>query len=874
MKRRLTHSPYSTVLILILILTFSFIYVPLATSQDSEEIISKLMELQEDVSTLPLDEAFENPHSAKGQRKALTNKIKAVINQIEAGASKGAIKKLSNDLKSTIEAWVTEDYETSLIEKVDEIIRLIKGEMPPPFPDFSIEASQTSLTIAKGGSNVSTLTITSLYGFSELVNLTVSGEPSGAIATLDPTQLIPPPDGSNSSTLTVHVDSTAVPGDYVLTVTGTSGSLFHNVDIELEITAAPPSPDFSITVNPSSLSIQQGSSNTVNITVASLNGFSDMVNLTVSPAIDGVTYSLDPSSVTPLADSSVTSTITIEVAETAIPSTYVPTLTGTSGNLQHSTNLSLEITTAPPPPDVGPPTVRIDEPENGSHLAGEVDIIVFVYDENFKRAELAINDTLLALWAPENVSTGEHSIPWDTTLPEYPDGLYNIALSAEDEAGNNAGVSITIFVDNRPPTAEIKQPLDDAYVKGILDVVVYGDDADFLQMELYISDALVQAWTASGEHTYVWNTSELSDGSYTMKLLVSDKAGNSAETQLDVTVDNTLPVAEIKQPLNEALVKGTIIYVVYGNDTNFDKMMVYIGERLSRTWTESGEYSGIWNSLKSSDGVYQIKLEVFDKAGNRVEKIISATVDNTLPTAIINTPAGSTFLRGTVSINITGDIAHFEEMELRINDIPVESWTEAGSQIYSWNTKAYSDGSYTITLTVYDKAGHNEKTSITTVVDNTAPLIQAPSWEPKEPSVDTPVNITVKVSDIQPGSGIQSVTLWYMNTTMDDWQSISMRDVASGNWTATIPAQSMETAIEFYIEALDNAGNKAETAEEYEYNVIAPTGIPLAWIIVIILLILAATIAAVYFWRKRRREKKGINDLGGKNYKLTILLCF
>ncbi len=874
MRRRLTHSPYSTVLVLILILTFSFIYVPLAASQDSEEIISKLMELQEDVSTLPLDEAFENPHSAKGQTKALTNKIKAVINQIEAGASKGAINKLSNDLKKTIEAWVTEDYEVSLIEKVDEIIRLIKGEMPPPFPDFSIEASLTSLAIVQGESDVSTLTITSLNGFNELVDLTVSGVPSSVTTILDPTQVTPPAGGLTTSTLTVQVANSAAPGTYTLTVTGTSGSLVHSVDIELEITTAPPSPDFSITVYPSSLSIQQGTSDTASITIASLNGFSDLVTLTVSPAIDGITYSFDPSAVTPPTDDAITSTITIAVAETTTPNTYVLALTGTSGDLQHNASLSLEITTAPPPPDVEPPTVRIDEPANGSYLAGVVDIAVFMYDENFKRAELTINDTLIALWTPENVSTGEHSILWDTTLSEYPDGLYNIALSAEDEAGNSEQISITIFVDNSLPAAEIKQPLDDAYVKGIFNVIVYGDDADFLQMGLYISDALVQAWTASGEHTYIWDTSELSDGSYTMKLLVSDKAGNSAETQLDVTVDNTSPTASINAPNEGDLLKDEVIIDVTGGDVNLEKMLLSIGGIDVLTLEASGTYTYVWNTSADVDGNYAIKLEVNDKAGNTFTVDVSVAVDNTLPTAVINTPAGSTFLRGTVSIGVTGDDANFEEMELRINNIQVESWTEAGNQIYSWNTKAYSDGSYTITLTVYDKAGNNEKTSVTTVVDNIAPLIGAPSWEPKEPSVDTPVNVAVKVSDVQPGSGIQSVTLWYINTTMDDWQSISMSlDVASGNWTATIPAQSMETAIEFYIEALDNAGNRAETAEDYEYNVIAPAGIPLAWIIVIILLILAATIAAVYFWRKRRREKQGISDRGGKN-KLTILLCF
>jgi len=133
MRRRLTHTLYFTALLLILVL--SFIHVPMATSQNSEEIIGKLRGLQEKVLALPLDEAFENIHAAEGQRKALANKIGAVIHQIEAGACEGAINKLENDLKGKVGLWITPEYEAELIELIDAIISLIKGEVPPPPED-------------------------------------------------------------------------------------------------------------------------------------------------------------------------------------------------------------------------------------------------------------------------------------------------------------------------------------------------------------------------------------------------------------------------------------------------------------------------------------------------------------------------------------------------------------------------------------------------------------------------------------------------------------------------------------------------------------------------------------------------------------------
>jgi hypothetical protein len=117
----------------------------------------------------------------------------------------------------------------------------VKSTVAPPYtPDFSIEASPTSLTIQQGSSDTSVITVMSIGGFNQPVQLTVSGAPSGVTATLDPEQVTPPPDGSTTSTLTVSVATTATPGSYTLTVTGTNGTLTHNIDISLEIANPPP----------------------------------------------------------------------------------------------------------------------------------------------------------------------------------------------------------------------------------------------------------------------------------------------------------------------------------------------------------------------------------------------------------------------------------------------------------------------------------------------------------------------------------------------------------------------------------------------------------------------------------------------------------
>ena len=109
---------------------------------------------------------------------------------------------------------------------------------PPPLPDFYLDASPQNITIPQGESENSTITVTSVYNFSEAVDLSVTNEPPGVTTTLDPTQVTPPPNGTATSTLTISVDVTATPGNYTLTTMGRAGKLIRLEDIHLEIVVA------------------------------------------------------------------------------------------------------------------------------------------------------------------------------------------------------------------------------------------------------------------------------------------------------------------------------------------------------------------------------------------------------------------------------------------------------------------------------------------------------------------------------------------------------------------------------------------------------------------------------------------------------------
>jgi hypothetical protein len=110
--------------------------------------------------------------------------------------------------------------------------------------------------------------------------------------------------------------------------------------------AATKTPDFSISASPNSLMIQQGSSASSMITIASLNDFNSAVDLSVSGCPTGATCVLSPTSVTPPSGGSVTSMLSINAGLAAVD-TYTLTVTGNSGSLTHSVTISLTVT-APP----------------------------------------------------------------------------------------------------------------------------------------------------------------------------------------------------------------------------------------------------------------------------------------------------------------------------------------------------------------------------------------------------------------------------------------------------------------------------------------------------------------------------------------------
>ncbi|MFB0500638.1 MAG: PGF-pre-PGF domain-containing protein [Candidatus Hadarchaeaceae archaeon] len=122
-----------------------------------------------------------------------------------------------------------------------------------------------------------------------------------------------------------------------------SEDAYYHVDIFEDMTFTTPTPDFRISVSPSSGSVLQGESITATVSIFPIWGFTATVGLSAAGLPSGATASFSPSLGTP----GFNSTLKISIAATTPAGSYTITITGTGGGMSHSTTFPLTVTSLP-----------------------------------------------------------------------------------------------------------------------------------------------------------------------------------------------------------------------------------------------------------------------------------------------------------------------------------------------------------------------------------------------------------------------------------------------------------------------------------------------------------------------------------------------
>jgi trimeric autotransporter adhesin len=208
-----------------------------------------------------------------------------------------------------------------------------------PTPDFSVACAPSSVSVTQGSSNTTTCTVTAINGFASPVTLGCANLPSGVTCSYAPPSVTP----TAGSTLTIAASGGAATGNFTIQAQGTSGALTRSANIALTVNAAPV-PNFSVSCSPASLTVTQGqTSGASTCTVTSTNGFNSAVALSCAGMPSGSTCNFTPASVTPPANGSATSSLTVSATAGATTGTFGFTAQGVSGALTRTFGMSLTV---------------------------------------------------------------------------------------------------------------------------------------------------------------------------------------------------------------------------------------------------------------------------------------------------------------------------------------------------------------------------------------------------------------------------------------------------------------------------------------------------------------------------------------------------
>jgi hypothetical protein len=214
---------------------------------------------------------------------------------------------------------------------------------------FTVSGSPASQSAPSGGTATYTATVGIANGFNGTVTWSASGLPSGATAAFNPTSVT----GAGSSTMTVTLLNTTPANSYTLTIKGTSGGITQSNTVVLVVS------DFTISATPSSQTVTAGNAANYTVNVGSDNAFGGTISFTAGGLPAGASASFNPASTG--APGSSTMTVTTSTSTPAGSNTV--TITSASGNLSHSANVGLIVSSASSLPsgwtdaDIGGPGV-------------------------------------------------------------------------------------------------------------------------------------------------------------------------------------------------------------------------------------------------------------------------------------------------------------------------------------------------------------------------------------------------------------------------------------------------------------------------------------------------------------------------------------
>ena len=461
---------------------------------------------------------------------------------------------------------------------------------------------------------------------------------------------------------------------------------------------------------------------------------------------------------------------------------------------------------------------------------------------------------------------------------ESGDGTKRVYVQFKDNAGNLSPVySDEIILDTEPPSGTITINENEQYTTStsVTLYLSYPDDMDISKVR-YSNDGIwdTEKWEDPST-TRAWNLLS-EDGTKTVYAQFRDNSGLKSSVIFDtIILDTTPPTGSIEINGNEAeTTSSSVTLTPTADDANGVAQVCYSNDNL--TWSDWESFGEKTWTLTSGLGEKTVYAQFKDNAG-----LNSSTCTDTIKLVAPPTPTPSPTSTPTPTptsspSNERGNIVVYVK---DVSNNPVEGTfvtsvsqpngqssltgiTDASGVVAFDGTVT---GSYVFHASKSSLSGNSEQavvrsqqtTSVTIIVeeDVTAPTISV-TLNTENPGNSQQWVFTVTADDNSDGTGISKISLYIDETSVETWTT-----AGTHTYSASFPAQSAHS---YYVEALDNADNKARNppVNNWEFSVPAqsPTDSTELWKILGIIIIVATGTALILISTRGKRGKESRNS--------------
>jgi hypothetical protein len=210
----------------------------------------------------------------------------------------------------------------------------------PVASDFSIVANPVTLSLEQGKSGNAVVNITR-NNFTTDITLSLQGQGGAAL----PTGINAPnsTSSSNTGTLNITVAASVAANNYPLEIKAVGGVATKTTPFTLTVTPKPIPADFTLSSDPASLSLAQGKSGTVAITIVRTN-----LTETINVSLQGLSGAALPAGVgSSFVSNASGGILTVNVADTSAVGNYNLEIKGEGGGIVKTKPLTVNVTSKP-----------------------------------------------------------------------------------------------------------------------------------------------------------------------------------------------------------------------------------------------------------------------------------------------------------------------------------------------------------------------------------------------------------------------------------------------------------------------------------------------------------------------------------------------